>query len=194
MSSGSTGEDLGLLLQPWPVTGQLLTKPPGDTILVPDFRWQLHSKSTDPLENSVSYFSRWVWLDFGVGCLGDFFVCFFCLVWVCLRFFYDLYPNCFDGSLKFLTGYACATFKKSFNNWHCKLCQSWAVLANSRAATAVLAIPNCYFLPRWPWSCHVLLRKCTQARQPSGERLLWPSTKSWLHLLFNCCSLWHSIQ
>lgn len=59
---------------------------PSDTILFPDCRWQLHSNSMDLLENSVLYFSRWVWLDFGVGCLRVFFVL-FCLVWVCLGFF-----------------------------------------------------------------------------------------------------------
>lgn len=85
-ASGSSGEDLGMFLQPWPGTGQLLTNPwchhP-----VPYFRWQLHSNSMDLLESSGLYFSRWVWLDFGVGCLGCLVFCLFCLVWVCLCFF-----------------------------------------------------------------------------------------------------------
>lgn len=33
-----------------------------------------------------------------------------------LAVFYNLYTNCFDGSLQFQTGYARATFKKSFND------------------------------------------------------------------------------
>lgn len=78
---------------------RLLTKSPWDTILVPDFRWQLHSKSMDLLENCILYLSRWVWLGFF----------WFCLVWV--GAFYNLYRDCFDGSLQFQTGCACATFK-----------------------------------------------------------------------------------
>lgn len=46
---------------------RLLTKSPWDTILVPDFRWQLHSKSMDLLENCILYLSRWVWLGFFFG-------------------------------------------------------------------------------------------------------------------------------
>lgn len=84
-ASGSSGEDLGMLLQPWPGTGQLLTKPWCHPP-VPYFRWQLHSHM-DLLESSGLYFSRWVWLDFGVGCLGCLGFCLFCLVWVCLCFF-----------------------------------------------------------------------------------------------------------
>lgn len=100
---------------------RLLTKSPWDTILGLDFRWQLHSKSMDLLENCILYFSRWVWLDFGfgVGCLGVFLVLSGLGL---LGVFYNLYTDCFDGSLQFQTGYACATFKKSCNDWHCKLC------------------------------------------------------------------------
>lgn len=84
-TSVSPGRIWECSLSPGQWQDTLLTKPPCDTILFPDFRWQLHSKSMDLLENSILYFSRWVWLDYGVGCLGWVFL--FCLVWVCLGFF-----------------------------------------------------------------------------------------------------------
>lgn len=162
MSSWSTGEDLECSFSPGHWLNTLLTKSLCDTILSPDFRWQLRSKSMDPLDNCILYFGRWVCLDFGVGCLGFFW---FCLVWVCLGFFTIFIQTALMAVYNSRLGMLVLLFKKSFNNWHCKLCQSWAVLASSRAVTAVLAITNCYFLPPCSWNCHVLLRECTQVRQ-----------------------------
>lgn len=91
MSSGSTGEIWECSFSPGQWQNTLLTKSLCDTILFPDFRWQLHSKSMDLLENCILYFSRWVWVDFGVGCLGGVFVLSgLCLLGVFLQSLYKL--------------------------------------------------------------------------------------------------------
>lgn len=185
---------LGMLLQPRPPASERtpswhnpLWHPPTPA---PDFREQLHSKSMDLLDKCILYFSRWFWLDFGfgVGWLGAF------LVWACLEFFpvftQTVLMAVYNSRLHMLV----LLLRSLFNDWHCKLCQSGAVLANSRAATAAPAITNCYFSPHQPWNCHLLLMGCTQETQRSMKCLCSTPAPQSVQSVFKLVFLWHYIQ